>query len=396
MKLGASIAIVGLLLGVIPASSQDVSGNVTEPAAAPKKTVRRAVAKPAIPAAALNASDALAAGKSLDAEFGWNVVTDPATGIRVGLPTKMVPVAHDAMNGTRWSSRHGDVQVETFRIKTTDNLKTLFDQQKREPANRKTEYSLMKDDNFFISGLQGLKKFSVRAQLRDGELRGFTMLFDQAVEGIVAPVMVAMSSAFAPFPGNSTPIAALAKPVEYATGLIVSADGYIVTDSRVAEDCQVIVASGVGSAERVASDAERGLALLRVYGRANLALVALASGAGPSGELRLIGIPDPHLQGGDRKAAEVKAKLDGAAIELRQSAPVAGFSGAAALDGENRVVGMMQARNAVIASAGPATPPVRLVSAATIRDFLAAHHVAAAAAGGDPNAAVVRIICVRK
>ena len=77
--------------------------------------------------------------------------------------------------------------------------------EKKEPATRKVETSVLHDDNFFISGMQGLKKFSVRAKLRDGEVRGFTMLYDQTMEGIVAPVMVAMASAFSPFPERSAP-----------------------------------------------------------------------------------------------------------------------------------------------------------------------------------------------
>ncbi|MGI8526897.1 MAG: S1 family peptidase [Pseudolabrys sp.] len=388
------MAIVGLLLGVVPASSQDtaLSAARKKPAAAIKRPAPQAAAWPA-----LSTPEALAAGKSLDQQLGWDVVMDPATGIRIGLPAKMVPVTREAASGTRWSSRHGDVQIETFRIKTNESLAALFEAQKRQPANRRPESSLMKDDNFFISGLQGLKKFSVHAQLRDGELRGFVMLFDQAMEGVFAPVLVAMSSAFAPFPSTSTPFATLAKPVEYATGIVVSANGYIVTDRKAAENCQVIVASGVGNAERVDSDVASGLALLRVYGRANLTPVALAADAPQSAELKLLGIADPHQQNGGRELSEVKASLtDGAAIEFRHSIPVAGFSGAAALDNQDRVIGMMETRNAVVASTGPAVPPVRLISAAAIRSFLAAHHVAAAASGGDPNAAVVRIICVRK
>ena len=85
---------------------------------------------------------------------------------------------------------HGEVQVETFRIKDADlKLAALFEQQKKEPATRKIEASALNDDNFFVSGMQGLKRFSVRAKVRDGEVRGFTMLYDQMMETIVAPVM---------------------------------------------------------------------------------------------------------------------------------------------------------------------------------------------------------------
>jgi hypothetical protein len=329
-------------------------------------------------------------------EYGWRVVVDPATGIRIGLPTKLVPDAHDAAHGTRWSSPHGAVQVETFRIKNA-NLAKLFEEEKRHPKTRNIEHSVLNDDNFFISGMQGLKYFSVRAKQRDGEVRGFTLLYDQMMEGIVAPVMVAMASAFSPFPERPAPFAALAKKVEYGTGLIVSADGHIVTARKVAQDCQVIVADGLGNADRIAEDKEHGLALLRVYGAGKLPVLALPRELPKAGDITLIGIPDPKEQGGAKKLTEIRARLaDGMAIELRQPVPIAGFSGAAALDAQGHFLGMMEARNFVLASADPGVPPVRLVPAKTIRDFLSAHHVAAGGGNADARKAAVRIICVRK
>jgi hypothetical protein len=343
-------------------------------------------------------ADLVAAAREREQEFGWSVVVDPATGIRIGLPVKMVPHAREAERGTRWSSAHGEVQVETFRI-ADPNLKlaALFEREKKEPANRKVETSVLRDDSFFISGLQGLKKFSVRATIRNGEVRGFTMLFDQMMETIVAPVMVAMASAFSPFPERSAPFAALAKSVEYGTGLVVSAQGHIVTDRKLIEGCQVMVASGLGDAVRIADDKDSGLALLRVYGPRKFSALALNVDAPKSGELTLVGIPDPKEQDGSRKLTEIKARLlDGSSIELRQPVPMAGFSGAAALDGQGRFLGMIEMRNAVLASIEPAAPPVRLIAAATIRGFLDAHKVAAPSESGDAKASVVRIICVRK
>ena len=343
-------------------------------------------------------ADLVAAAREREQEFGWSVVVDPATGIRIGLPVKMVPHAHEAARGTRWSSAHGEVQVETFRI-ADPNLKlaALFEQEKKEPANRRVETSVLRDDSFFISGLQGLKKFSVRAYIRNGEVRGFTMLFDQMMETIVAPVMVAMASAFSPFPERSAPFAALAKSVEYGNGLVVSAQGHIVTDRKLTEGCQVMVASGLGDAVRIADDKDSGLALLRVYAPRKVSPLALNVDAPKSGDLTLVGIPDPKEQDGNRKLIEIKARLaDGSSIELRQPVPMAGFSGAAALDGQGHFLGMMEMRNAVLASIEPAAPPVRLISAATIRGFLEAQNVAAPSETGDAKASVVRMICVRK
>jgi hypothetical protein len=344
-------------------------------------------------------AELVAAAKVHEDEFGWNVVVDPATGIRIGLPTKLVPFARDAAHGTRWSSAHGEVQVETFRIKEPDlKLAALFEREKREPATRKIETSVLHDDNFFISGMQGLKLFSVRAKLRDGEVRGFTMLYDQMMETIVAPAMVAMASAFSPFPEHSAPYAALAKSVEYGNGLVVSAQGHIVTDLKLTQGCQVIVAYGLGDADRVAEDHDNGLALLRVYGPRMISPLVLTHDPPKSGELTLVGIPEPKEQDGSRKLTEIKARLaGGSAIELRQPVPMAGFSGAAALDTQGQFVGMMEMGHAVLASVEASAAPVRLISAETIRGFLTAHNVETAQTQtGDAKAAVVRIICVRK
>ena len=326
--------------------------------------------------------------------IGWSIVQDPATGVRLGLPAKWVPRSSPAENGTHWSSRHGDIQIHTFRIKTADSLNALFEKEKREPANRRIESSGLKGDGFTLTGLQGLKKFGVRAQLKNGELRGYTVMFDQAMEGIVAPVTAAMASSFSPFPDNNAPIASLAKPVDYGTGLIVSSDGHILTDRRIAENCNVIAVEGLGNAERIAVDRATALTLLRVYGKRDLAVAPLSRNV--SGDFTLVGIHDPHIQGGGKKRAEVKAQLgDGNAIRLRESVPLGGFSGAAALDGKGRVIGMMETRNAQLASSQNSLPPVRLIPAAAISDFLTRHNVAAAADAGDARAAIVRVICVR-
>jgi hypothetical protein len=245
--------------------------------------------------------------------------------------------------------------------------------------------------------MQGLKKFSVRAYARDGEIRGFTLLFDQMMETIVAPVTAAMVSAFSPFPERSSPFAAMATSVEYGNGLVVSARGHIITHRRLASGCQVIIAAGLGDADRIAEDKDTGLALLRVYGPRKLSPVTLGPAAPTRGDLTLIGIPDPKEQNGAKKLTEIKARLaEGNAIELRQPVPMAGFSGAAALDAQGHFLGMMAMQNFMLASTEPAAPPVRLITAETIRDFLIAQNVVPAADGDDAKAAIVRVICVRK
>ena len=89
---------------------------------------------------------------------------------------------------------------------------------------------MVKPDFFVLSGLQGLKKFYVRGTFKGDEVRIMTILYDQATENTVEPVVIAMSSAFNAFPTGAQAGPPPRKTVEYGTGIVVSDDGAIVTD----------------------------------------------------------------------------------------------------------------------------------------------------------------------
>ena len=48
---------------------------------------------------------------------GWKIVTDPGTGVRLGVPTKLVPQQSSDANGARWASTTGTVQIQLSRRK---------------------------------------------------------------------------------------------------------------------------------------------------------------------------------------------------------------------------------------------------------------------------------------
>mgnify|MGYP003693964819 CR=1 FL=1 len=50
---------------------------------------------------------------------------------------------------------------------------------------------MLRAGSFVISGVQRLKNFIVRAQASGSEVRGVTILYDQATEGIMATVATA-------------------------------------------------------------------------------------------------------------------------------------------------------------------------------------------------------------
>jgi peptidoglycan hydrolase-like protein with peptidoglycan-binding domain len=327
---------------------------------------------------------------------GWKVVFDAGTGGRLGVPTKLVPQQSSDANGARWSSTTGTIQIQMARRKeAAPTTAKLAEQEKKEPAGRRIDYTVVKPDFFVLSGMQGLKKFYLRGQIKGDEVRILTILYDQATEGTMEPVVVAMSSAFTPFPNGAQAGPPPRKSVEYGTGIVVSEDGAIVTDRQVVDGCLSIVVAGFGNADRTAEAKDHDLALLRIYGARGLKPLALNGGAAKQ-NVELTGIADPQNQGGAAAASSVKAQLGSDATLT--PAPGLGFSGSATLDADGAFAGMVLLKPVVVA--GPTitatAPQASLVSADTVREFLKANGVSAASGAPDAKASVVRVICVRK
>jgi peptidoglycan hydrolase-like protein with peptidoglycan-binding domain len=330
---------------------------------------------------------------------GWKIVTEAGTGARLGVPTKLVPQQSSDANGAKWNSSTGTVQIQLSRRKQANpTTAKLAEQEKKEPAGRKVDYTVVKPDFFVLSGMQGLKKFYVRGTFKGDEIRVLTILYDQATEGTVEPVVIAMSSAFNPFPAGTGPPPR--KTVEYGTGVVVSEDGAIVADREITDGCLAIAITGFGNADRVAEDRDHDLALLRIYGARGLKPLALGNGAAKSA-VELTGIADPQSQGGAAAVSSVKAnaaQIGGGGDTALSPPPALGFSGAAALDGDGKFAGIALLKPVVVAGPASATPPAQavLVPPDTVAEFLKANGVNAAGGSPDAKAAVVRVICVRK
>jgi hypothetical protein len=110
-----------------------------------------------------------------------------------------------------------------------------------------------------------------------------------------------------------------------------------------------------------------------------------------------VGISDPQAQGGGNAVSTVASHLNGDTI---LPAPPPGFDGAAAIDTQGRLFGMVERKDGAAANAGSGASPASatVVPAATLRKFLDAQSVSPAAGrtGADAaKAALVRVICVR-
>jgi peptidoglycan hydrolase-like protein with peptidoglycan-binding domain len=329
--------------------------------------------------------------KKKQAEVGWRLVTD-ASGAHLGIPGKLAPQATRGKSGGHWQSPRGEVQIDVFRETAPATLAAVFETMRKNPA-RKAEYTVLRPNYFVLSGLEGLKKFYIRAQASNNEVRGFIVRYDQAMQGMMEPVVVAISSVFTPFPTTvqATTDAPPKRMVEYGTGVVVSSAGDIITDREAVDGCQVITAGNLGSAERVAEDKATGLALIRVYGLHDLKPLPLGEGA--PAEFTLVGIADPQAQSGNAAVSVASVRMTGTnGSTTMEPAMTQGFAGAPAINASGGFAGIAVQR--LLPAPASAVVPVEAV-----RKLLMSSDVAFTSGHASADAAkdsVVRVICVRK
>ena len=325
-------------------------------------------------------------------EVGWRLVEDAQTGARFGVPEKLVSALGVERTGSSWMSGHGQIRIETFRLNEA-GLAALFDQQKKTPRGRSADYGKLNPDSFVITGTQGLKNFVVRVEARGTQVRGITVLYDQATEGIMAGVAVAVANSFVGFPDpNSAPPPGQDRAVEYGTAIVADRDGSLVTARQVTTGCEALTVPGLGHAILVADDTVNDLALLRLYGARDLVPAALI-GDSQVGDLTLVGIADPGVQNAGDKVTKVAAHLDGQTLS---PVPPTGFSGAAAVDPQGRFGGVVVLKTPVAAVGSPPSRQAALVPASTVRAFMTAHRVTPETGSGAIEQSIVRVVCVRK
>lgn len=340
------------------------------------------------------------AARAKNGFLGWTILTDPVTGIRLGLPKKLAPQETRTGTGTRWSSAQGQIRIETWRVREAGlTAASLAARERNHTPKRQIAHSTVRDDQFVLDGLQGLKRFYVRGELRNGEARGITVLYDQATEGVMEPVVAVMARAFSPFPGGVAAGMRAPRPkVEYATGIVAGDGRMILTDADATGGCRTLNVAGLGPAERTAQDAQDGIALLRVYGEARG--VPFDNRIAPPAQTFIAtGIAAPAQQngGGAISRIELRAETKDGAIMLIPS-PASGFSGAAVSGAGGGFVGMVSLRDINADGQAPQTRAV-LIPASNVRELLAR---ADAPPDGSPNGdsrieeSIVRVICVRQ
>src|SRR5204862_1947124 len=67
---------------------------------------------------------------------GWKIVTDAGTGVRLGIPTKLVPQQTSDANGAKWTSPTGTIQIQLARRKEAGPTTAKLAEKEKKEARR--------------------------------------------------------------------------------------------------------------------------------------------------------------------------------------------------------------------------------------------------------------------
>jgi hypothetical protein len=167
------------------------------------------------------------AGKA-KAAVGFKIIDDPATGARIGAPTKLL----DTREGGALRSKDGAVNL--YLTQTKGDLADVYKSLSADAAGRKVTYKYLKPGAFFVTaGEEGESKFYRRFAVQGDALRGFAFVYPKKRAKALDPVALAIANSFEPFPAapippTPSPTPTPEQPKLSATALIV-APGVAVT-----------------------------------------------------------------------------------------------------------------------------------------------------------------------
>jgi Putative peptidoglycan binding domain len=336
----------------------------------------------------------LAAAQKAREAAGFQLVSDPKTGAKIGAPLKLL----SALPGARLD----------FAANADADLGALYARLSAATPTRKIAYKAIKPDTFFVvSGQDGPVKFYTRFDKNPNAtppIRGFTFAYPASQTAYLDRIAIAIANSFEPFPESagapvanaaapsaSSPAPAPPVPQPAATALVV-APGKALTALK-ADDCpHPTVAGKPVRIER--ADAATGLVILAGDFASNGGAPQIGS---PAQDLVILGFSGPRVAaspasftGGDARlvvTAAVDKGASGGPVFDRRGALV---SLVAPIAGEPRRVGSV-----ALASPHP------LIAPDALRAFLGASEPAsdgaASLSAGDIAArerkALVAVFC---
>lgn len=295
---------------------------------------------------------------------GFTVITDQPTGVRIGIPQKLLPKREATpAGGSRWQSADGKVTLDVSAGPASEPLQALFERAIAVNPNvqRKVTYKLSQPNFFVVAGETPTGKFFRRQALGPSGLRGFSVGYDKKLASTFDKVVTAIADSFEPFPSGAAPTpaapgapAVATAPAQPATerfgvGLVVGKD--LVLTARAAVDPCKGLKVGSRSAKLRLQDQASGLALLDVPGLAAGAAPGLRDTAPAAKEAVVV------LAYDGTAAARTAVALPGEVTSDAVLAPLQpGGAGSPVFDRQGRLAGLVTANpsdKALIAGVAP-------------------------------------------
>jgi Putative peptidoglycan binding domain len=336
----------------------------------------------------------LAAAQKAGEAAGFQVVSDPKTGAKIGAPLKLLR----ALPGARLD----------FAANADADLGTLYARLSAATPTRKIAYKAIKPDAFFVvSGQDGPVKFYTRFDKNPNAtppVRGFTFAYPASQTAYLDRIAIAIANSFEPFPESvggpvanaaapsaSSPAPVPPVPQPAATALVV-APGKALAALK-ADDCpHPTVAGKPVRIER--ADAATGLVILAGDFASNGGAPQLGS---PAQDLVILGFSGPRV------AASPASFTGGDARPVVTAAVDKGASGGPVFDRHGALVGLVAPIAGEPKRVGSVTlaSPHPLIAPDALRAFLGAGEPASegtvALSAGDIAArerkALVAVFC---
>jgi hypothetical protein len=140
---------------------------------------------------------------------GFAIVDDRKTGVRIGVPAKILPRQSANPNGgSRWQNADGTITLDTRTAPPDTTLQALFDRNVAIQAlGRNVTYKVLRPDFFVIAGETPTGKFYTRYSGGEAGIRGFSIGYDKALAPQFDRVVVAIAGSFTPFPAAPAAVA---------------------------------------------------------------------------------------------------------------------------------------------------------------------------------------------
>lgn len=327
---------------------------------------------------------------------GFAVITDQPTGVRIGIPQKLLPKREaTAAGGSRWQSSDGRITLDVSAGPASEPLQASFERAIAVNPNvqRKITYKLLQPHFFVVAGETPTGKFFRRQALGSTGLRGFSVGYDKALAPTFDKVVTAIADSFEPFPSGAVPaptsgpgtspvVAAPAQPSSerFGVGLVVGKD--LVLTARVAVDPCKGIKVGARPARLRLQDQASGLALLDVPGLASTSVPGLRDAAPAMREAVVVLAYDGTVAGRTAVALPGEVASDAVLAPLQP-----GGAGSPVFDRHGRLAGLVTANppeKALIAGVAPQRNHA-IAGVAQLRTMLekADIRAAAAAAAGE-------------